>query len=200
MKNHLASTFTKPLAQILFAAAFLLLLVAPPVVSAQKVPSRTTVANPGVQAQPPYTVSVFAQSVPGVYTQPDSITFNSSAIFIGYGNGGAPNGMTATPSTIVEYDFNGNVLNQVFVPGHNDGLKINPQTGDLWSLQNEDGNATLVIFTAQNLTPRQKYFLGTGPHGGGYDDVVFLNGDVYISASSPSRSHLHEYETTDHSR
>src|SRR5208283_5310782 len=158
------------------------------VVAADKVASRTAMLNPGAQAQPPYTVSVFAQSVPGQYTQPDSIAPSSTAVFIGYGNTGTPNGSNAIPSTIVEYDFNRNVLNKVFVNGHNDGLKINPQTGDLWALQNEDGNANLVIFNAANLTPKQKYFLGTGPHGGGYDDIVFLNGNVYFSASNPQNN------------
>jgi len=184
MKLHLMSTIRKPFTPLLF----LLLSIAPSVVAAQKVASRTAMLNPGAQAQPPYTVSVFAQSVPGQYTQPDSIAPSSTAVFIGYGNTGTPNGSNAIPSTIVEYDFNGNVLNQVFINGHNDGLKINPQTGDLWALQNEDANATLVIFNAANLTQKQKYFLGTGPHGGGYDDIVFLNGNVYFSASNPQHN------------
>jgi hypothetical protein len=184
MKNPLACN-PGFLSRPFFTALFLLLSLVPSAVSAQKVASRTAAAHQAVKAQPPYTVSVFARSVSGKYTQPDSITSNNSAIFIGYGNGGAPNGSTSIPSTLVEYDFNGNVLNKVFVPGHNDGLKINPQTGDLWALQNEDGNATLVIYNAQNFTAKQKYFLGTGPHGGGYDDIVFLNGNVYFSASNP---------------
>src|SRR5271165_6949050 len=179
MKNQLASTVRKFFTQPLFAVAFSLLLATPSVVSAQKLISPKAASNSGVQAQPPYSVSVFAQSVPGVYTQPDSIAPASNAVFIGYGNGGAPNGSTAKPSTIVQYDFNGNVHNQVFVNGHNDGLKINPTTGDLWALQNEDANATLVIFDPQTLTQKQKYFLGTGPHGGGYDDMVFLGGNIY---------------------
>jgi hypothetical protein len=172
----------------LTAAALVLLVADPSALTAQHVGGHSLRLDSGVQAQPPYTVSVFAQSVKGQYTQPDSITFSSTAIFIGYGNGGSPNGSTSTPSTIVQYDFNGNVLNRIFVGGHNDGLKINPQTGDLWSLQNEDANATLIIFNPQNLTIKQKYFLGTGPHGGGYDDVVFLNGNVYISASNPQNN------------
>jgi hypothetical protein len=188
MKRHPVITPRKPFASMLFIAALLLLFIAPSVVSAQTGASVKGLWKAGVQAQPPYTVSVFAQSLPGVYTQPDSITFNSSAIFIGYGNNGAPNGLSALPSTIVEYDYNGNILNRIFVVGHNDGLKINPLTGDLWSLQNEDGNATLIIFNARTLAAKQSYFLGTGPHGGGYDDIVFLNGNVYFSASNPQHN------------
>lgn len=172
----------------LTATAFFLLLTAPSVLVAQRITTHRPPSNPAVQAQPPYSVKLFAQSVPGQYTAPDSITFNSTGIFIGYGNNGNPAGGTAIPSTIVEYDSNGNVLNQVFVNGHNDGLKINPQTGDLWALQNEDANATLIIFDPSTLKQKQKYFLGTGPHGGGYDDVVFLNGNAYFSASNPQNN------------
>jgi hypothetical protein len=36
-------------------------------------------------------------------------------------------------------------------------------------------------------TGKQKTFtLGTGPHGGGYDDLVFDGNSVFISASNPS--------------
>lgn len=174
--------------RLLAAATLMLLLVNPPFLNAQGLASRLPALTSGVEAQTPYNVSVFAQSVTGQYTQPDSITANTTAIFIGYGNGGLPNGASAMPSTIVKYDFNGNVLKTIFVNGHNDGLKINPQTGDLWALQNEDANANLVIFDPASLTPKQKYFLGTGQHGGGYDDIVFLNGNVYFSASNPQHN------------
>jgi hypothetical protein len=172
-------------ASILVAAVLMLLLIAPLQLSARRAIRED---KPAVQAQPPYTVSVFAQSVNGEYTAPDSITFNATNIYIGYGNGGAPDGSTAKPSTIVKYDYQGNVINKIFINGHNDGLKINPQTGDLWSLQNEDANANLVILDSQSLSTKVRYFLGTGPHGGGYDDIVFLNGNVYFSASNPTQN------------
>jgi hypothetical protein len=174
--------------RLLAVATFLLFLVIPSALTAQRVVSHLPVLSPGVQAQPPYAVSVFAQSIPGQYTAPDSITSTSSAIYIGFGNGGDPGGGNATPSTIIKYDFNGNILNMALVNGHNDGLKINPQTGDLWALQNEDANANLVILDPTTLTPKQRYFLGTGRHGGGYDDIVFLNGNVYFSASNPQHN------------
>jgi len=172
-------------ARLLFFGVFLLLLTAPSLLTAQRVASSARPLNPAVQAQLPYTVTLFAQSVPGEYTAPDSITFNSSAVYIGYGNGGPPNGLNSTPSTIVMYDFRGNVIKKVNLVGHNDGLKINPQTGDLWAVANEDGNARLAILDPQTLAMKHQYFLGTGPHGGGYDDLTFLNGNVYLSASNP---------------
>lgn len=161
------------------------LLAVTPTLSSQHTTTSSHASNPAVQTQPPYTVALFAQSVPGEYTQPDSITFNSAAIYIGYGNGGAPNGSTAIPSTIVKYGLDGHFISKVNLVGHNDGLRINPQTGDLWALENEDANAMLFILNPQDLSIRNRYFLGTGPHGGGYDDIAFLNGNVYFSASNP---------------
>jgi hypothetical protein len=88
-------------------------------------------------------------------------------------------------STIVMYKMDGTVVKTFTVVGHNDGLRYNPATGDLWALQNEDANATLIIIGPG--TGKQKTFvLGTGPHGGGYDDVVFFGSEVFISASNPS--------------
>ena len=82
-------------------------------------------------------------------------------------------------------DFNGNIVNTFTIVGHNDGLRYNPQGKDLWVVQNEDGNANLSIIDLQ--TGEQKIFqLGTGPQGGGYDDIDFNNNAVYLSASAPT--------------
>lgn len=70
---------------------------------------------------------------------------------------------------------------------NNDGLKVNPTTFELWALQNEDGNTRLVIFNTRTWNSRL-YILGTGQHGGGYDDVVFRNGKTYFSASNPQHN------------
>jgi hypothetical protein len=163
-------------------------LAVSPGLNAQRTALHLSVLDPGVQAEPPYAVSVFARALSGQYSAPDSITFNNSAIYIGYGNGGDPGGGNSTPSTIIKYDYNGSILDMVLVNGHNDGLKINPQTGDLWALQNEDANANLLILDPSTLSTKNKYFIGTGPHGGGYDDIVFLNGNIYFSASNPQHN------------
>ncbi|HLI64051.1 MAG TPA: hypothetical protein VKV05_11665 [Terriglobales bacterium] len=170
------------------AAACCLLLLAPPVVFARTTKLSAHGVNPAVQAEPPYSVSLFTQGVPGEYSAPDSITFNTSNIYIGWGNNGDPEGGNSIPSTIIEYDFNGNIINQVNIIGHNDGLKINPQSGDLWATVNEDGNSRLYIMDPQTLAMKHSYFLGTGPHGGGYDDIVFLNGNVYLACSNPTHN------------
>jgi hypothetical protein len=138
-------------------------------------------------ATPPYTVSVFATSVPGSYTKPDSIAVVGSRVFVGYGNGVATDGSDGKSSTIVEYAMNGNVLNTYSVKGHNDGLRYNTTTKLLWSMQNEDANPNLVTIDPVTGT-ETVYTFGPTPHGGGYDDIAFRNGNVYLSASNPSNN------------
>jgi hypothetical protein len=135
-------------------------------------------------ATAPYQISTFAQGVTGTYTQPDSIAVLGGRIFIGYGNGVAKDGSDNGSSTIVEYRTDGSLVQMLSVKGHNDGLKINPSTGALWALENEDGNPSLVIIdTATGL--QTTYSFETTEHGGGYDDIVFRNGSIFISASNP---------------
>ena len=143
-------------------------------------------ADSGAQpvATRPYAVSIFATAPPGL-SKPDSITFSSTSVFVGYGNGGAPDGSGGAKSNIIQYDFNGNVINNFTVVGHNDGLRFNPTRSQLWAVQNEDGNANLVQIRVPSgsarITP-----LGTGPHGGGYDDIDFNNFTTFMSASAPT--------------
>jgi hypothetical protein len=58
----------------------------------------------------PYSISTFATGVAHVYFQPDSIALLDGRIFIGYRNGGAPDGSDGKSSTIVEYKKNGDVV------------------------------------------------------------------------------------------
>jgi hypothetical protein len=151
------------------------------IVSALPASAQTVVANA------PYTVSVFATSVPGVYTAPDSITLGQGSVFVGYGNGVATDGSDGKSSTIVQYSMSGAVLNTFSVKGHNDGLKWNPKTNLLWSLQNEDGNPNLV--TIDPKTAVQKvYTIAPPAAGGGIDDVAFLGNNVYLSSSAPANN------------
>jgi hypothetical protein len=54
----------------------------------------------------------------------------------------------------------------------------------LWCLQNEDANPNLVVI---NLASGRQVRLTfpPPPHGGGYDDLVVLNDQVFITASNP---------------
>jgi hypothetical protein len=140
-----------------------------------------------VTPTPPYTVSTFATGVATVYFQPDSIALLNGHIFIGYGNGAAPDGSDGKSSTIVEYKKNGDVVTTYSVVGHNDGLRVNPQTKQLWAMQNEDGNPNLVIIDPTTGT-QTVYTFGPTPHGGGYDDIAFRGNDVFLSASNPANN------------
>ncbi len=133
----------------------------------------------------PYTISTFATGVPGVYFQPDSIAVSGGFVYIGYGNGVAKDGSDGKSSTIVKYKMNGDVVTTFSVVGHNDGLRVNPQTKMLWALQNEDGNPNLAIINP-TTGAQTVYTFGPTAHGGGYDDIAFRGNDVFLSASNPS--------------
>lgn len=132
-----------------------------------------------------YTVTVFAQGSGGL-SAPDSIVAADNKIYIGYGDNHDPAGLDGLTSQIVEYSKTGKMLYVYNVPGHNDGLKLDPETGKLWAMQNEDGNPNLVIIDPRTREERLYTFAQTPPHGGGYDDIVFLNHHVYLSASNPA--------------
>jgi hypothetical protein len=160
-------------ARLIFCGALLTALTV--TVAAQVTPSAT------------YTVSTFATGVAGVYSAPDSIALLDGHIFIGYGNGIAPDGSDGKSSTIVEYKMNGAVVRTYSVVGHNDGLRVNPRTKKLWALQNEDGNPNLAIINPTNGN-KTVYTFGPTPHGGGYDDIAFRGNDVFLSASNPANN------------
>lgn len=143
-------------------------------------------AHSSPKAIPPYHLSVFARSTHD-YTQPDSIAISGDRVFVGFGNGVAKDGSDGKSSTIVEYKMDGMVVRTFSVLGHNDGLRVDPATKLLWALQNEDANPRLAIINPS--TGEQKdYSFGPTPHGGGYDDIVFRRGRVFLSASNPTLS------------
>jgi hypothetical protein len=147
----------------------------------------TLTASGQVVASAPYTISVFTTSVPGVDFAPDSIAVLNGNVFVGYGDAAAPDGSDGKSSTIVEYTANGDMVWTYTVPGHNDGLRVNPKTSRLWAMQNEDGNPNLVIIDTKNHT-QKLYTFGPTPHGGGYDDIAFRGDDVFLSASNPANN------------
>jgi hypothetical protein len=135
-----------------------------------------------------YAVSVFAKGN-DTYTAPDSIALANGHIFVGYGGPGLPDGSDGKSSYIIEYTMTGAQVHVYSVLGHNDGLKLNPYDGKLYAMQNEDANPNLVIIdpeTKQQTGPIK--FAATPAHGGGYDDMVFLNHKLYISCSNPANN------------
>jgi hypothetical protein len=164
-------------------------LSAPLLVSAIFLPGGI-IASPALAQSPlataPYTLSVFAAAPAGL-SVPDSIAVVGEHVFVGYGDGHAADGSDGLNSQVVEFAADGSVVHIYTVPGHNDGLKLDPVSHRLWALQNEDANPNLVIIDP--VTQQQLMFrFGPTPHGGGYDDIVFLGCKVYISASNPANN------------
>jgi hypothetical protein len=141
-------------------------------------------ANAQPVANGPYTVSVFAPPPVGL-TNPDSITEALGDIFVTYANDSLPDGTKGT-STVVQYSPTGNMIRTYTIVGKNDGLKYNPYTQKIWALRNEDANPALTIIDPKTGVTTDYTYAQTPAHGGGYDDVVFLNGQTFISASNPT--------------
>jgi sugar lactone lactonase YvrE len=121
----------------------------------------------------------------GEFINPDSIAVDGTTIYIGFQNVTAKDGTDNKTSTIVQYTMDGTLVKQFSVPGHNDGLRVDSQTHLVWATSNEDGNPALnVIDPGSNKVTA--YTFPPTPHGGGYDDVYFLNGTAFIVASNPT--------------
>lgn len=138
----------------------------------------------GIAAIPGYQVSLFASSTSS-YSAPDSLVVDSGHVFIDYQNVTAKDCSDNKTSTIVEYTMAGSVVKTFIVPNHSDGMRADPATHLLWVTSCEDRNPKIVTVdpTSGTITP---YTLPKTPHGGGYDDLYFLNGMTFIAASNPS--------------
>jgi PEP-CTERM motif len=143
------------------------------------------------QADPTAVSSVFATGGPVGGSQPDSITVGNGSVWVEYGNGADSTGAGGS-STIVQYSTSGAVQHTYTISGLVDGLKVNPTTGMVWALQNNDANATLSIIdpTTQTVSDPLRYgppyvYTTPGPLARGYDDVAFLGGKVYLSYTNP---------------
>ena len=80
-----------------------------------------------------------------------------------------------------------NVSHTWSIPGHTDGLKVDPSTHLVWSLQNEDANPTLVIINPATFATTKDTITSVN-HGGGFDDIAFSGGKVFFTASNPSNN------------
>jgi hypothetical protein len=146
-----------------------------------------SLAGAQAKATAPYTLSVFATSPPNA-TQPDSIVSWGDNIIVGFQNHVAKDGSDGKSSTIVEFSASGEMQRSFSVPGHNDGLRVIGD-GKLWALQNEDANPNLVVIDLESGEQIPYQFAPT-PHGGGYDDIVVVRGEVYLTASNPNLNAL----------
>ena len=173
MRHHIPSARSAKFANALLGGAALL-----PLLTLAALADGAPVVAPG------FKLSTFATSPTGL-SKPDSLALVGGNIWIGYGGEGKPDGSDGAMSQIVEYSLDGKVLKTLTVKGHNDGLKLDPTTKKVWALQNEDGDANLVIIDPAT-DAMETYAFEQGKHGGGIDDVVFKNGVAFVSASNPS--------------
>jgi hypothetical protein len=72
------------------------------------------------------------------------------------------------------------------IKGAVDGLKFDPVTEKLWALQNQDGNSTLTIIDPATHHVSKPLHYDDTSASRGYDDVVFQNGQVFLSYTNPS--------------
>jgi hypothetical protein len=135
-------------------------------------------------ALPGYKVKVWAKGTSD-FTNPDSIEVDRGHVWVGYQNVTSKTGGDGKFSTVVEYDSDGRLLRKFAVRGHCDGLRIDPVTHTVWASSNEDGNPGLVSID-QASGKITTYSFDPTAHGGGFDDMAFLNGKMYIAASNPT--------------
>jgi hypothetical protein len=158
-------------------------------VNANALLNDTTQPAKGLTIAPGYSASVFATGPSGA-TQPDSITVDGLNVYVGYQNGAAKDG-TSGSSTIAQFTPTSAgtwaVAQTWSIPGHNDGLKVDPTTHLVWSLQNEDANPTLVLINPATSATTQ-YTIASVNGGGGFDDIAFTGGNVFFTASNPSKN------------
>lgn len=129
--------------------------------------------------------SVFATGTPLGATQPDSVVAGDGSLWVAYTNGAASDG-TGGSSTVVRYSFSGSVTNTWTIAGNVDGLRVDPN-GNVWALQNNDGNSTLTVINpvTNGTTPYTYGNTYTNIANQGFDDVEFLNGKTYLSETNP---------------
>ncbi len=75
----------------------------------------------------------------------DSLTDGDGSLWAEYSNGVDSTGAGGGSSTIVQYILAGKIEHSYSIKGPVDGLKIDPSTGLIWALQNQDGNPTLSL-------------------------------------------------------
>ena len=137
-------------------------------------------------AQSILSISTFAHGSTVQATGPDSITVGGGFVWVGYINGANSTGLGGA-STVVQYDLAGNIKHQFSIAGSVDGLKRDPRTGLIWAMQNQDGRSTLTLINPVTETLLGPFQYADQSTTRGYDDVVFLNGNVYLSYTNPTR-------------
>lgn len=147
-------------------------------------------AGGAAQAAVINSVSVFA-TAPGTATNPDSVAIGDGSVFVAY-TGGTSGRTGAGTSTVVRYSLTGGVQATYTIAGNVDGLKVNPTTGTVFALQNQDANSTLSLINPVTNTVGGPLSYASPPYvygansASGFDDVAFRNGQALLSATNPT--------------
>jgi hypothetical protein len=133
-----------------------------------------------------FTPAVFATGTGVSSTAPDSIVYGDGSVWVAYQNGADSTGASGS-STVVRYNTSGGIINTWTIAGNVDGLRVDPN-GQVWALQNNDGNSALtVINPTTSATTAFTYGSSyTNVANRGFDDVEFLNGNIYLSETNPA--------------
>jgi len=119
-------------------------------------------------------------------TAPDSLTAGNGSIWAEYGNGTNSAGQGGGSSTIVQYAPDGTTQHTYTLPGLVDGLKIDPNTGIVWALQNQDGNSTVTLINPDTGLTSAPLSPAEASATNGYDDIAFIGSKVFESYTNPS--------------
>ncbi len=139
----------------------------------------------GIQAPVGWTISLWG-SGRGKWSNPDAIDVDGQNIWVGYQNASVKDGSNnAINSTVVEYTLTGSVVKTWDVRGHVDGLRVEPATHKVWVTSNEDA-APLLNIIDPSTAALAPITLAPTAHGGGYDDVWFINGTAFVACSNPN--------------
>jgi DNA-binding beta-propeller fold protein YncE len=141
----------------------------------------------------PYVATIWAKGTTA-YFNPDSIDSDGVHIWGGYQNKTTKDGTDGGPgfgptSTIVEYSLDGStVFRTAAVTGHVDGVRVDPVTANVWVTTNEDGSAHLFVIDHATFKTSEYTLPSPLPHGGGLDDLGFVNGKMFVAASAPAKN------------
>jgi hypothetical protein len=131
-------------------------------------------------------VSTFATGAAVNATAPDSIAVTKNSLWVSYTNGTTGTGGGGN-STVVQYKLkNGKVRGTYSIPGSVDGLKVDPSTGTVWALQNQDGNSTLTLIDPEAHTVSKPIPYNITSTARGLDDVAFRVDQTFLSYTNPA--------------
>ncbi len=179
----------RPAPAVVFAAAMSIAIATVALPAAAKPRATATATAPISPTSALSEPHLFVRGTTTLYN-PDGIVVTQNNVFVDWQG---QSDHLPGPSTIVKYDRAGHVVGSVALTGRCDGLRLNRYTGQLWAVFNNDGQngspkrqPLLYTIDPQTLATKLYAFPAVQPHGGGYDDIAFVAGKAYLSASSPT--------------